>query len=175
MSNTVPILLSFYALSNGTKNLLTGQLTYSSLRDFSFKSYSRHKTFRTILALYLTRFFANQQVTLHFDKGTIHVKTDGSGSFFQVVDAVPGQSQLQKIVLSNGRPVRIVDDLYIKNVHTVDSQYIVVSDIDDTLLHSHISNKLLKFRTLMFTSMENRKSVLSMTKLIGELHQMGAE
>jgi len=175
MSETVPILLSFYALSNGTKNLLTGQLTYSSLRDFSFKSYSRRKTFRTILALYRTRFFANQQITLHFDKGTAQVKTDGSGSFFHIDNAVPGQSQLEKIILGNGRPVRIVDDLYLKKIHSVDSQYIVVSDIDDTLLHSHISNKLLKFRTLMFTSMENRKSVLSMTKLIGELHQMGAE
>lgn len=82
MSSTVPILLSFYALSNGTKTLLTGQLTYSSLRDFSFKSYSTRKTFRTILALYRTRFFANQHVTLHFDIGTVQVKTDASGSFF---------------------------------------------------------------------------------------------
>ena len=61
---------------------MTGQLTYSSLRDFSFKSYSTRKTFRTILALYRTRFFANQQVTLQFDKGTAKAKTDASGSFF---------------------------------------------------------------------------------------------
>jgi phosphatidate phosphatase APP1 len=173
MSDTVPILLSFYALSNGTKNLLTGQLTYSSLRDFSFKSYSTRKTFRTILALYRTRFFANQSVTLHFDIGTTQVKTDTSGSFFFVADAIPGQSQLQKIMLANGQPVRIVDDLYSKKIHYVNSKFIVVSDIDDTLLHSHISNKLLKFRTLMFTSMENRKAVVSITKLIRELHQMG--
>jgi phosphatidate phosphatase APP1 len=173
MSDTVPILLSFYALSNGTKNLITGQLTYSSLRDFSFKSYSTRKTFRTILALYRTRFFANQEVTLQFDKGTAKAKTDASGSFFFATDTVPGQTQLQKIVLSNGKPVRIVDDLYTKKIHYVRAPFLVVSDIDDTLLHSHISNKLLKFRTLMFTSMEDRKAVASMTKLIGELYQMG--
>lgn len=173
MSDTAPILLSFYALSNGTKNLLTGQLTYSSLRDFSFKSYSARKTFRTILALYRTRFFANQQVTLHFDKGTTQVKTDASGAFFYVKDAVADQSQLQGIALANGKPVRIIEDLYSRRIRHVDSPFIVVSDIDDTLLHSNISNRLLKFRTLMFTSMENRKAVASMTKLIGELHLMG--
>lgn len=175
MSSTVPILLSFYALSNGTKTLLTGQLTYSSLRDFSFKSYSTRKTFRTILALYRTRFFANQHVTLHFDIGTVQVKTDASGSFFYLSDAVAGQSQLESIMLASNRQVRIVDDLYLRKIHLVNSRYIVVSDIDDTLLHSHISNKLLKFRTLMFTSMENRKAVVSMTKLIRGLHEMGAE
>jgi len=160
-------------LSNGKKNLFTGQLTYSSLRDFSFKSYSARKTFRTILALYRTRFFANQKIVLHFDAGTTHVKTDSSGSFFFIEDAVPNQSQLHDIVLSDGQSVRIVEDLYTRKIHHIDSPFIVVSDIDDTLLHSHISNKLLKFKTLMFTSMEKRKAVVSMTKLIRELHQMG--
>ena len=175
MSSTVPILLSFYALSNGTKTLLTGQLTYSSLTDFSFKAFSSRKTFRTILALYRTRHFANQQVTLHFDMGTVEVKTDASGSFFYVADAIPGQSRLEKIMLANGQPVRIVDDMFLREVHVVESKYIVVSDIDDTLLHSHISNKLLKIRTLMFTSMENRKAVTSMTRLLRDLHRLGAE
>ena len=173
MSASAPILLSFYGLSNGSKNLFTGQLTYSSLRDFSFKSYSSRKTFRTILALYRTKFFANQQVTLHFDKGTAHVKTDASGSFFSVTDTVPEQSSLQDIILSNGQPARIIEGLYTRRIHHVDSPFIAVSDIDDTLLHSHISNKLLKFRTLMFTAMEDRKAVVSMMKLIRELHRMG--
>jgi phosphatidate phosphatase APP1 len=173
MNDTAPTLLSFYALSNGAKNLLTGQLTYSSLRDFSFKSFSSRKTFRTLLALYRTRFLANQQVILHFDEGTTQVRTDASGSFFHITDTLPNQSKLKKILLANGQPVRFIEELYVPNIHRVDGPFIAVSDIDDTLLHSHISNKLLKFRTLMFTSMENRKAVSSMTKLIRELHHMG--
>ena len=82
MSDTKPILLSFYGLSNGTRNLFMGQLTFSSLRDFSFKSYSTRKTFRTLLALYRTRFFANKKITLHFDHGVTETLTDASGSFF---------------------------------------------------------------------------------------------
>jgi phosphatidate phosphatase APP1 len=174
MSQTVPVLLSFYALSNGTKNLLMGQLTYSSLRDFSFTAYSPRKTFRTLLALYRTRFFANQRITLHFNEGSSVAKTDPSGSFFCTTDTLPHQTKLEKIELSNGKYVRIIEDLYTRRIDHVDSMNIVISDIDDTLLHSHISNRLLKFRTLMFTSMENRKAVDPMMKLIRRLHQTGA-
>ncbi|WP_276372415.1 App1 family protein [Chryseolinea sp. H1M3-3] len=174
MSATVPILLSFYALSNGTKNLFTGQLTYSSLRDFSFISYSPRKTFRTLLALYRTRFFANKHIILHFDHGSAVTKTDASGSFFFIAETNTSQTHLKEISLSNGQTVRIIKDLYTCKINHVDAPFIVVSDIDDTLLHSHISNKLLKFRTLMFTSMEKRKAVTSMMKLIRDLHESGA-
>jgi phosphatidate phosphatase APP1 len=169
-----PILLSFYALSNGKKNLFVGQLTYSSLRDFSFLSYSSRKTFRTLLALYRTRFFANKPITLYFDQGFVKTTTDASGSFFCIENTIPHQTNLQQIKLANGQPVRIVDSLYSTQINRIEAPFIVVSDIDDTLLHSHISNKLLKFRTLMFTSMENRKAVASMTKLIRDLNNMGA-
>ena len=174
MSNTIPILLSFYGLSNGSKNLIMGQLTFSSLRDFSFKSYSTRKTFRTILALYRTRFFANQKIQLNFDHGSASTKTDASGSFFFIADAVPEQTKLEEILLTNGTSVRIVEDLYTRIIHRVEAPVIVISDIDDTLLHSHISNRLLKLRTLMFTSMENRKSVDSMKKLVHDLLLSGA-
>jgi phosphatidate phosphatase APP1 len=174
MSSTVPVLLSFYALSNGSKNLFMGQLTFSSLRDFSFKSYSSRKTFRTILALYRTRFFANQKIQLNFDHGSATTKTDASGSFFFTADAIPEQTKLQEITLGNGVSVRIIEDLYKRTIHQVDSSVIVISDIDDTLLHSHISNRLLKLKTLMFTSMEKRKAVDSMMKLVHDLRQTGA-
>jgi phosphatidate phosphatase APP1 len=169
-----PILLSFYALSNGKKNLFVGQLTYSSLRDFSFLSYSSRKTFRTLLALYRTRFFANKPITLYFDHGLVKTTTDASGSFFCIENTIPYQTRLQQIKLANGQPVRLVDNLYSTEINRIEAPFIVVSDIDDTLLHSHISNKLLKFRTLMFTSMENRKAVTSMMKLIRDLNNMGA-
>src|SRR3989337_2131376 len=174
MSSTVPILLSFYALSNGSKNLFMGQLTFSSLRDFSFKSYSSRKTFRTILALYRTRFFANQKIQLNFDHGSATAKTDASGSFFFTADAFPEQTKLQEITLGNGTSVKIIEDLYMRTIHRVASPVIVISDIDDTLLHSHISNRLLKLKTLMFTSMEKRRAVDSMMKLVHDLRQTGA-
>jgi phosphatidate phosphatase APP1 len=174
MSETVPILLSFYALSNGRKNLFTGQLTFSSLQDFSFKAYSSRKTFRTILALYRTRFFANQHIILNFDHGSTITKTDASGSFFCTADTVPQQTHLKEIILQSGHAGHIIEDFYPRTIYRIQAPVIVISDIDDTLLHSHISNKLLKLRTLMFTSMEKRKAVNSMMKLIRDLHATGA-
>ena len=174
MSETAPILLSFYGLSNGTKGLFTGQLTYSSLEDLSFKAYSSRRTFRTILALYRTRFFANQPITLRFNEGQTSAMTDASGSFFCTTNMGTNQTSLEEIILHNGVHARILDDLYTRKIHVVTAPVIVISDIDDTLLHSNVSNAILKFRTLMFTSMENRKAVESMKNLILELHQGGA-
>ena len=175
MSQTAPILLSFYGLSNGTKSLFRGQLTYSSLQDFSFKAYSSRKTFRTLLALYRTRFFANQQITLRFNEGETNAITDASGSFFCSENLGSNQISLEEVILHNGLRARIVEDLYTRKIHFVTAPVVVVSDIDDTLLHSNVSNRLLKFRTLMFTAMEDRKTVVSMKNLIEELHQGGAE
>lgn len=173
MSDTNPILLSFYGLSNGKRNLLMGQLTISSLRDFSFRSYSTRKTFRTLLALYRTRFFANRKITLHFDHGSAETQTDASGSFFFQEDSVPLRSALREIRLQSGQPVKILQDLYHCDIRPVTAETIMISDIDDTLLHSHISNKLLKLRTLLFTSAENRKAVVSMRKLVSDLREAG--
>jgi phosphatidate phosphatase APP1 len=174
MSRNAPILLSFYGVSNGSKSLFTGQLTYSSLQDFTFKSYSARKTFRTLLALYRTRFFANQPITLRFNDGEAYTMTDASGSFFFTTNTTSNQTSLQEIILYNGESVRTLDDLYTRNIHFLKAPVIVISDIDDTLLHSNISNRLLKFRTLMFTSMEKRRAVVSMQSLIQELHVGGA-
>lgn len=173
MSKTIPILLSFYALSNGGKNLFMGQLSFSSLRDFSFRSYGSRKTFRTLLALYRTRFFANKKIVLQFDHGTAATQTDASGSFFFTSDAIPERKELQSILLENSQSVRILEGLYDRTIRGIGPKNIMISDIDDTLLHSHISNKLLKFRTLMFTSMEKRKAVLSTRKLVNDLHILG--
>jgi phosphatidate phosphatase APP1 len=175
MSQSTPILLSFYGLSNGTKSLFTGQLTYSSLKDFSFKAYSSRKTFRTLLALYRTRFFANQPITLRFNEGQTDVVTDASGSFFCTANSGSNQVSLEEVILHRGVRARILVDLYTRQIHYVKAPLIVVSDIDDTLLHSNVTNSLLKFRTLMFTSMEDRKAVVSMKNLIEGLHRGGAE
>ena len=71
---------------------------------------------------------------------------------------------LKKLYFTTECMLRILEDLYTRKIHFVTASVIVISDIDDTLLHSNVSNAMLKFRTLMFTSMENRKAVESMKK-----------
>jgi len=175
MSRALPILLSFQALAGERGVLITGQLSYSALSDLSFTAYSRRRTFRTILALYRTRHFANQPVSLIFDETTvIDAATDRSGAFSLVAQLPAAPHVLTGIRLQDGQWVQLAEDLYPLNVQAPPAGTIVVSDIDDTLLHSRISNRLLKLRTLMFTRMEHRKAIASMRQVICSFHDQGA-
>jgi len=170
----LPILLSFYALSNGSTTLAFGQVTYTRIDDLSFSEYSRRKTFRTLLKLYRTRPYVNESIVLVFTKGTVEAETNRHGAFYVKTDIDNVQGALVKVLLSSGDEVRMVEGLYGKNIHYVEGDTIVVSDIDDTLVHSFIHDKLLKFRTLMFTTMEKRKAVTHMQELMKNFTEQGA-
>jgi phosphatidate phosphatase APP1 len=174
VAKKIPILLSFYGLSNRGITLLFGQLTFTGISDLSFQAYSRRKTFRTLFRLYQTRPYSNQELILVFDRGEVKVTTNSYGGFYQKTPADLGGAVLQKVVLPAGEDVKVMDDLYGTQVRTIDSAAIVVSDIDDTLVHSFIYKKIRKFRTLMFTTMEKRRAVVNMQQLIKSFTEAGA-
>jgi phosphatidate phosphatase APP1 len=152
-----------------------GQLTFTRLNDFSFKDYSRRKTFRTLFRLYQTRPYSNQAIILKFDKGEAKTVTNSHGAFYEKqIQGLDG-AVLEKVILPGGQDVRIIPGLYDHQVHHFDASTIVVSDIDDTLIHSYIYKKIRKFRTLMFTTMEKRRAVINMQQLIQQFISEGAE
>lgn len=166
MSRWNPILLSFYGLSNGTTNVFFGKLAYSPVRDLSFRQYSWLTNFKTIVGLYYTRALANQSFEMHFDHGIITGETDSSGSFWCEVDLNTQQTRLLKIKLANLEDVQLTENLYPNTINHVESHTIVISDLDDTLIHSFIKNKFRQLRTLLFTSVEKRKAVKDMQHII---------
>jgi phosphatidate phosphatase APP1 len=170
----IPILLSFYALSNGSTTLAFGQVTYTRLNDLSFKEYSRRKTFRTLLKLYRTQPYARQEIILVFSEGRVTATTNRHGAFYIKTDKKALQGALRKILLKTGGEIRMVDGLYLKTIHYMEGDTIVISDIDDTLVHSFIHDKVLKFRTLMFTTIEKRKAVTKMQGLLRNFAAKGA-
>lgn len=174
MSVKLPILLSYYALSNGTTTLCFGQVTYTRINDLSFTDYSRRKTFRTLLKLYRTKAYSNEQIALLFSKGKVEVETNRHGAFYVKVKKEDVQGRIEKVLIKSGEEVRMVDGLYQPGIHYIEGDTIVVSDIDDTLLHSHISDKIQKLRTLMFTTMEKRKAVVKMQELMKSFTDKGA-
>jgi phosphatidate phosphatase APP1 len=174
MQHKAPILLSFYGLSNGTSALVFGQLTFTQLEDLSFKDYSRRKTFRTLFSLYQTKPYSSQEIILVFDKAKLTVKTDAHGSFYVKTTDLSAAAILQKVVMSSGEEVKIIQGLYPRHLQEVISDVIVVSDIDDTLLHSFIFRKLMKFKTLMFTTVEKRRAVVAMQDLLQKFTSKGA-
>jgi phosphatidate phosphatase APP1 len=174
VAQKIPILLSFYSLSNGSSTLTFGQVTYTRINDLSFKEYSRRKTFRTLIKLYRTRPYANQKIILVFTKGQAHAETNRHGAFYFKSGEGEIQGALVKILLSTGDEVRMVDGLYGKNIQYIEGDTIVISDIDDTLVHSFIPDRIRKFRTLMFTTMEKRKAVANMQALMKNFTEKGA-
>jgi phosphatidate phosphatase APP1 len=170
----IPLLLSFYCLSNGSITLTFGQVTYTKINDLSFKEYSRRRTFRTLLKLYRTHPYANQQVVLVFTHGTVSAHTNRHGAFYVTTTQNEIQGSLVKVSLGAGSEVRLVEGLYEKTIHYIEGDTIVISDIDDTLVHSFITDKLQKLRTLMFTTMEKRKAVTKMQELLKNFTDKGA-
>jgi len=151
-----------------------GQLTHTPLNDLSFKDYSRRKTFRTLFRLYQTRPYSNQAIILKFDRGDVRTSTNSYGAFYE--KHLPGleHGMLEKVILPDGEEVKIIPGLYDRSVHHFHSSTIVVSDIDDTLVHSFIYKKIRKLRTLMFTTMEKRRAVINMQALIHNFVNEGA-
>jgi phosphatidate phosphatase APP1 len=168
----IPTLLNFYGLSNGKDNLFVGQLCSTFLSDFTFQQFSRRKTFWTILGLFRSKAVRNQEFELVFDYGTVKAKTDTTGSFWCTTKTGEIPWMLKEVRLG-GLRVAILD-LYSLSVATVSAPTILISDIDDTLLHSNIRNKVHQFRTLLFTAMEKRKAVRETHDLIRKLEGQGA-
>jgi phosphatidate phosphatase APP1 len=172
LSQKKPILLSFYALSNGEKVMLFGHITHSLIKDLSFTGFSSFKTFFTLFALYRTRFVAEQSVEIIFNTGNVITTTDAKGSFYITSDLVIGQEKIIDIQVA-GVSVTFMNELYDLEIHTFKSNTILISDIDDTVIHSYISNSFSKFATLMFTAMEKRIAVEPTMKLIQDLYKEG--
>ena len=136
MAVKLPILLSFYALSNGTTTLIFGQVTYTRLSDLSFIEYSRRKTFRTLMKLYRTRPFSNEIIELVFTNGQVEAATNRHGAFYIKANKADVQGRLVKVLMKSGEGVRMVEGLYGTSIHYIEGETIVISDIDDTLVHS---------------------------------------
>lgn len=172
MKQQQPILLSFYALSNGSKLMVFGHLTHSLIKDLSFSGFSSLKTFFTLSSLYRTRFVAKQPIELIFNSGKISTTTDAKGSFYYTADLIPGQHSILDIQVA-GMSVRFMHELYDLSIHEIKSNTILISDIDDTVIHSFISNKFMKFTTLMFTAAEHRRAVEPTMHLIRQMYASG--
>ncbi|ABG57746.1 phosphatase domain-containing protein [Cytophaga hutchinsonii] len=172
MTPKQPILLSFYAVTNGEKLMVFGHLTHSFKKDLNFKGFSSTKTFFTLLSLYRTRFVANHEVEITFNTGKSTVTTDAKGSFFLTADLLTGQTSVLDVQI-DGISVTFMPELYDLTIHEIKTDTILISDIDDTVLHSYISNKFMKFLTLMFTAAERRRAVEPTMKLIREQYAQG--
>ncbi|MFB9054927.1 App1 family protein [Formosa undariae] len=124
------------------------------------------KAFRNainVLRSYFTSVFANQEICIHTNSGTILTKTDAFGRF-QVISEKAYSLDL-KITLSDADQVlKIVQNypvIFEEEQRTLD----IISDIDDTILVSNTANIFQRIKTLLFLVPE-RRTVIEFTKNI---------
>ncbi|MEJ1237469.1 App1 family protein [Chryseolinea sp. T2] len=172
-ANRVPILLNYYALANEGRALIYGQITTKRPGDLSFNAFSRRTTFRTLLSLYRSRALTNTTVKLHYQEFELEAVTDETGFFMVSHDVDQKEFPLYDVTV-DGKPVLLLEGLYDRSLNRIVTPDIVVSDIDDTILHSHISRKLRKLSTLMFTPVERRMAVEPVKELIQRIVDQGA-
>lgn len=174
MSKRAPILMSFYGLSNGQRTAVFGKMAYAPTRDLSFTNYSRFKTFKSVLALYRTAPVRSQRFDMAFNHGTISGQTDGSGSFWCETNDMGSTAQLHAIkLIDRDEDVVLTKELYPNTIQTVTQETILVSDLDDTLIDSFVNSKFRQLKTLLFTSVETRKSVDATVGFVKHMSSLG--
>src|SRR5690606_23572521 len=121
---------------------------------------------RTLLSLYRLKVISDEEIKLVFDDRIVTTKTDKYGRFQITIDHSPEQRVLREATLGSGERILILEELYPVRINHIKSSTIVISDIDDTLLHSFIRNKIKMFRTLIFKTVEKRRAVKDMLQLL---------
>lgn len=114
-------------------------------------------TFRKIIKTYFIRPFKNQIVYIHYNNKKTEVKTGKDGEFrlrlneLSIEDAYVSREE-------NGPAIKLLQDypVHFNEMHT---KYLVITDIDDTILHSYATNSVKKLRKLLFHPPIKRKRV----------------
>jgi phosphatidate phosphatase APP1 len=85
------------------------------------------------------------------------------------------QTKLVSITLvKSGKSILLTEDLYPNRIDSILAETIVISDLDDTLIDSFVSSKLKQLKTLLFTTVEKRKAVVTTAALLRKFSAAGA-
>jgi phosphatidate phosphatase APP1 len=114
-------------------------------------------TFRKIIKTYFIRPFKNQIVYIHYNLKKTEVKTGKNGEFrLRLDDELIGDIRVSKE--ENGPAIPLLQD-YPVRFNEMHTKYLVITDIDDTILHSYGTNSVKKLRNLLFRPPIKRKRI----------------
>ncbi len=158
------------AVHFGGKTLLSGVLLNRSPFPFDRKL-SPLKHLLKVAKTYGIGVYADRQIEISTVGRTIRTRTDNSGGFAQVVDFQAGKDIV--VTGEDGKPIEIVQDFPVVFENT-DSPFDIISDIDDTIIHSFTADFFKRIKTLALTSPQKRKVVDFTRKLFAESERLHA-
>ncbi len=157
MLNSRYVLLNFSALANGSQWWVQGQVVKTGIQDFNFQDFGTLKTAWNMLRLYALK-PASGTVVLALGDQKIAVTCDAHGGFETLVECTSTRADLTAVWL-NDQKVAIESALYQPKAQAYTGKKLLVTDIDDTVLVTHIQSKLRKLYTMIFTKVARRKAV----------------
>jgi phosphatidate phosphatase APP1 len=124
-------------------------------------------TFRKIIKTYFIRPLKHHIVYIHYNNKKTEVKTGKNGEFRLRLNEL----SIEDVYVSreeNGPAINVLQD-YPVRFNEMHTKYLVITDIDDTILHSYATNSVKKLRKLLFHPPIKRKRVEASYKAFSKL------
>lgn len=155
-----PVLLNYFAVSNGKQLLIGGHVCLTGMRNFRFDKFNTLKTIHSLLKLYFVKAYSEQKLILNYGDQNLEIQTNSHGYFESTINHNRDFEELKSItVADNKKEVHIPPENFSLLTKEVNSTQLLISDIDDTVLETNISNNLKKLHSILFTKVERRKAV----------------
>lgn len=176
----VPIIVPYTAYGNREKILITGAVIEDKGLAEPEEDQSLWKNILTMVKRYAGDEIAGVRVKIEYMGHGEQVRTNELGLFHTILPAgVPSSYQDSwqpvKFTLVDGpddrqEPVVAESEVQIANL---DSDYMVISDIDDTILISHSTRMLKKLRLMLFKNAMTRSPFEGVAAFYRALHEAG--
>jgi len=113
-------------------------------------------TFRKIIKSYFIRPLKNHPIFVSHDKKNTEITTGKNGEFGLLLKEEGNDIHIS--LEKNGPVLQLLQDYPIR-FNEMNTKYLVITDIDDTILHSYATNSVKKLRNLLFRSPIKRKRI----------------
>jgi phosphatidate phosphatase APP1 len=169
-----PFLLAYRGFGNKGRIYLQGHVFKGMALNKPSKNSSTWKNIIGMIKMFLIRTVENTEVALHFQKCTYTTQTDAQGFFefdlsFDSLEEGWLKCELQLLddLVEGQEEIKVESEIHIAD----DYEFGLISDVDDTFLISHVSNKLKKLHTLATNNFHSRKPVEGVVKFYQALEK----
>lgn len=114
-------------------------------------------TFRKVLKSYFIRPLRKHPIFIQYDGTHKELETSKNGEFRVRLEREM-KEDISVSLTKNGSKIPLLQD-YPVRFEELNTKYLVVSDIDDTILHSYATNSIKKLRHLLFRPPLKRKRI----------------
>ncbi len=155
------------ALDLGGKILVSGTLLKGKKRSSGVASTILGNFFQ-ILISYFLKPYSNGELTIQSKQEKIHLKTSEKGHFSTLID---GSLEGEFKVIAKGRELEVLQN-YPSQFGLKDSNIEVISDIDDTIIHSNTASFVKRIATILFLLPQKRRTVVYTFRLFEKFKRL---